>query len=344
MKNYARIAAVASYFPEATLTNAELSEEFPQWSVEKIAEKTGIRSRHIANGVEFSSDLATGAGKSLFEDWGIAPTEVEYLIVCTQSPDFFLPSTATIVQHNLGLLNSVGAIDVNLGCSGYVYSLGLAKGLIESGQVANVLVVTADTWSKYINPGDKSVRTIFGDGATATLVRGDSDTETMTGFVYGTDGGGAGDLIVPRGGIRSGEEFAEKAAPDARGLIPSDYDLYMDGPSIFNFTLGVVPTTISKVLERTKREADEVDYFVFHQANRFMLEHLRTKLGIAESKFPVVIEECGNTISSTIPIVLEQMIREGKLSRGTRTMLMGFGVGLSWAGAMIDWTDGLSAD
>lgn len=336
---FARIRAVQSYFPDGNLTNSDLSGEFPEWSVEKIADKTGIHSRHISGPDEFSSDLATNVCRKLFTSEEIDPAEIQYLIVCTQSPDFFLPSTSAIVHHNIGLSLTAGAVDINLGCSGYVYALGLAKGLIETGQVENVLVVTADTWSKFINPLDKSVRTIFGDGATATYVTNDAGEECLRGFVYGTDGSGAGGLIVPRGGLRSGESFAPKSSAEARGLVPSDYDLYMDGPGIFNFTLKVVPGLIEAVTAKTGVAVSSIDQYVFHQANRFMLDHLRKKLDIAEEKFPIYIENCGNTISSTIPILIEHLARTGAIRAGSRNLLAGFGVGLSWAGALIDWTE-----
>lgn len=334
---FARIAAVRSFFPAGELSNADISAEFPEWSVEKISDKTGIFSRHIAGDAEFTSDIATRAAERLFDETEFSRDEIDYVLLCTQSPDYFLPTTACLVHENLGLRSEAGAADINLGCSGYIYALGQAKGLIESGQVKNVLVITADTWSKFINPDDKSVRTIFGDGATATMVTGDSDIESLRAFSYGTDGSGAGGLIVPRGGLRNGAELAPKAAPQQRGLEPSSYDLYMDGPEIFNFTLRVVPETIQRVLDKSDLNSDEIDYFVFHQANRFMLEHLRNKLGIPAEKFPVVIENCGNTISSTIPIVLESMIKAGELKPGTQLLLAGFGVGLSWGGAAVLW-------
>lgn len=336
---YARIAAVRSYFPAGELSNEDISAQFPEWSVEKIADKTGIFSRHIASEFEFTSELATRAAERLFDETEFSKADIDYVLLCTQSPDYFLPTTACLVHENLGLRSEAGAADINLGCSGYIYALGHAKGLIESGQVNNVLLITADTWSKFINPNDKSVRTIFGDAATATLVTGDSEIESLRGFSYGTDGSGAGGLIVPRGGLRNGIELAPKSAPQNRGLDASAYDLYMDGPEVFNFTLRVVPEIIQRVLNKSNLGTGEIDYFVFHQANRFMLEHLRNKLAIPAEKFPVFIENCGNTISSTIPIVLEAMTKDDALVPGTQLLLAGFGVGLSWGGVAVTWSE-----
>jgi 3-oxoacyl-[acyl-carrier-protein] synthase-3 len=334
----ARISAIEYHLPEAVLDNEALSAEFPEWSVEKISAKTGIDRRHIAGPDEFSSDLAAAAGRKLLDQHGIDPATIEYLIVCTQSPDYYLPSTACIVQDALGLPTTAGATDITLGCSGYIYALGLAKGLIESGQVSNVLVITADTYSKFINPADKSVRTIFGDGAAATLVTDDGDADSLTAITYGTDGAGAKSLIVPRGGLRDGETIQPKAAPEKRSLESSGHDLYMDGPDIFNFTLAVVPDSVAKILAKAGLQQDDIDLFVFHQANRFMLDHLRKKLGVPDEKFFVALSESGNTVSSTIPIALAEAAKTGALKPGMKVMLLGFGVGLSWGGLVTTWS------
>lgn len=333
----ARIAAVDYYLPEAVLTNEDLSREFPEWSVEKISSKTGIHRRHISGPDEFSSDLAIAAGRLLFEQRGIDPQSIEYLIVCTQSPDYFLPSTACIVQDGLGIRTSAGATDITLGCSGYIYALGLAKGLIESGQVSNVLVITADTYTKFINPVDKSVRTIFGDGAAATLVTDDGRADAITAITYGTDGTGGKSLIVPNGGLRSGTKLQPNSDASVRELISTGYDLYMDGPEIFNFTLRIVPSTVEEILAKAGAELEDIDLFVFHQANAFMLEHLRKKLKVPAEKFFVSLAESGNTVSSTIPIALADAERAGVLVPGMRVMLLGFGVGLSWGGLVAQW-------
>jgi len=333
----ARISAVEYFLPEQTLTNEDISAQFPEWSVEKIAGKTGINVRHIAAVDEFSSDLAVGAARKLFEARDIDPTSIDYLILVTQSPDYYLPTTATIVHDQLQLRTDAGATDVSLGCSGYIYALGLAKGLIESDQVGTVLVLTADTYTKFLNPADKSVRTIFGDGASATLVTSDGKRDSLGAFRYGTDGSGGKHLIVPAGGLRPASEFAPKSDPDRRGLTPGSYDLYMDGAEIFTFTIRVAQPSVTAILEKAGLGMDDVDLFVFHQANKYMLEHLRTKLGIPAEKFPILMANYGNTVSSTIPMALADAERAGMLRPGMRVLLLGFGVGLSWGGAVVTW-------
>ncbi|WP_053354038.1 3-oxoacyl-ACP synthase III family protein [Leucobacter musarum] len=343
---YARVAAVEYHLPEQVLTNAGLAEEFPEWSVDKIAAKTGIHRRHIAAPDEYSSDLAIAAGRRLIERDGIDPETIDYVLVVTQTPDYLLPTTACIVHEGLGLRASAGAADINLGCSGYIYGLGQAKGLIESRQATRVLLITTDTYTKLVNPRDKSVRTIFGDGAAATLVEveeaeevdaADEAVERITAITYGTDGSGAGRLVVPHGGLRGGADLEPRSTAAARELESNGYDLYMDGPEIFNFTLRVVPESVDAVLEKAQAGLDDIDLFVFHQANAFMLEHLRKKLKVPQEKFFVSLAETGNTVSSSIPIALTDAVSAGTLRPGMRVMLLGFGVGLSWGGLVLTW-------
>ncbi len=332
---FAAIRDIAYHLPEYRLSNAVLAEEFPEWSVEKIASKTGIDQRRIAAEGEYASDLALKASQLLLERH--PSNAVDYLILCTQSPDYYLPTTACILQEKLGLNTTIGAFDFNLGCSGYVYGLGLAKALIENGQASSVLLVTAETYSKFINKGDKSVRTLFGDAASATLVEGvDASDALMQGFSYGTDGKGARNLIVPRGGMRP-EQSGMGLSAEARGLESNGFDLYMNGPEIFNFTLRVVPECLERVLSKTAKTLEDIDLFVFHQANRYMMDHLRKKLGLPAEKFYIYLEDCGNTVSSTIPIALFQAQLEGILKPGMTVITLGFGVGYSWAGALIEW-------
>jgi 3-oxoacyl-[acyl-carrier-protein] synthase-3 len=334
---FSEISAVDYWLPANTLTNDDISNSFPQWTVEKISKKTGISVRHIAAENEYSSDLAANAAKKLFRNKGINPSQVEFVILCTQTPDYFMPTTAALVQEMVGIPMTAGALDVNLGCSGYVYSLGLAKGLIESGQVGNVLVLTADTYSKFLNPEDKSVRTIFGDGASATFVTGTADQASLAGFSFGTDGSGGKHLMVPNGGLRPGNSLHGESMPEDRGLASNGYDLYMNGPEIFNFTLRVIPGTVEDILKKANLSFQDIDLFVFHQANAYMLEHLRKKLGVDDSKFFVFMKESGNTVSSTIPIALTEAEESGSLKKGMKVMLLGFGVGLSWGGLVAIW-------
>jgi 3-oxoacyl-[acyl-carrier-protein] synthase-3 len=327
------IKDIAFHLPEKVLTNTALAAELG-WPEAKIEAKTGIRERHIAADGETAQDLAVAAARNLFAR-GASPADVDYVLLCTQSPDYFLPTSACIVQDRLGLRQAVGALDFNLGCSGYVYGLGLAKGLIETGQARNLLLLTADTYSKFLHPRDRSVRTLFGDGATATLVQGAEDVaEELVGpFLFGTDGAGAPNLIVPAGGLRERRSEAGGSAGDER----TRENLAMNGTEIFTFTLRVIPELVQSLLARAGETKDSVDLYVFHQANAYMLDHLRQKLDIPTEKFLVALDGVGNTVSSTIPIALRAAIDGGRLRSGHKVMLVGFGVGYSWGATFVRW-------
>jgi 3-oxoacyl-[acyl-carrier-protein] synthase-3 len=331
----ATIAAIRYHLPDHVLTNEELAEQFPEWSVDKIGSKTGIFGRHIVAEGEYTSDLAIAASKKLLDETGTAPDSIDYLILCTQTPDYYMPATSGMVHQALGLRSDAGATDITLGCSGYVYGLGLAKGLIESGQADRVLLVTGDTYSRLINPADKSVRTLFGDGATASLVVR-TDSRGLGDFVYGSDGAGGEFLVVPNGGLRGADRYPA-ADPHARGFESNGYDLYMNGPEVFNFSLRVAGESVDRLLAKAGLEKADIDTWVFHQANQFMLGHLRRKIGIPEDRFVIEIGDVGNTVSSTIPIALARQLESGRIAPGSRSLLLGFGVGLSWGGTLIEW-------
>ena len=332
----AAVRAIEYFLPQSVLTTQALSEEFPQWSVGKIAEKTGILDRHIAAPDQCSSDLAVAAALKLFESGVCTPQDIDFVLLCTQSPDYFLPTTACLVQHRLGIPTSAGALDFNLGCSGFVYGLGLCQGLIATGQARRVLLLTAETYSKFIHPRDRSVRTIFGDAAAATLVTAvESGGQPLLGpFVYGTDGAGAENLIVRSGGMRQPAD-PPCVSPGQPEDKPGPGNLYMNGPEVFNFTISTVPGSIDLLLQKANLTLADIDLVVFHQANQFMLEHLRDRMQIPPTKFLIEMTHCGNTVSSTIPIALKDAQVEGKLKPGALILLSGFGVGYSWAATLL---------
>jgi len=325
---YAAIGPIAVHLPERVETNAQLKAEYPGWDMDLIYEKTGIAARHIAAPDECASDLATAAANRLFAEHGVDPNSIDFLLLCTQTPDYPLPTTACLLQSRLGLRNNVGALDFNLGCSGYVYGLSLADGLIRSGAAKNVLLITAETYSKYIHPTDRSLRTIFGDGAAATLIHA-ADEPTLTGFQFGTDGTGADTLLVTKGGARPPDKAIR---PRHRHRWESA--LYMDGPSLINFTVSAIPQLVEAVLKAAQLTSDEIDLYLFHQATLKMLEQLRERMRLAPERLPIALENCGNTVSSTIPILIDELRQGGQLRPGMRNMLVGFGVGWSWAGCI----------
>jgi 3-oxoacyl-[acyl-carrier-protein] synthase-3 len=325
-----KIKSISYYLPEETLSNIQINEEFPEWDINKISTKTGIKNRYISAENEFSSDMAFKVAEKLFEEHQIDRDSIDFLLLCTQSPDYFLPTTACILQDKLKLKTSIGALDFNLGCSGYVYGLSIAKGLISSGLAKNVLLLTSETYTKFIHPKDKSNKTIFGDAAAATLITNDVGLFEIGDFIFGTDGSGAKNLIVRNGGLRYPLKQSEDKTDDF-GNVHNDNNLFMNGSEIFNFTIDSVPKLINSMLEKNKMKLSDIDLFIFHQANQYMLNHLRKKIGIDEEKFYISMKNTGNTVSSTIPIALYEAIKENKFENTTNVILAGFGVGYSWA-------------
>jgi 3-oxoacyl-[acyl-carrier-protein] synthase-3 len=322
------IAAIEYFLPERTLSTDDLEREFPTWNVRRVDARTGIHMRHIAAEDEYASDLAAAAAGRIFQNYSCQPHDVEFLLLCTQSPDYILPTTACLLQHRLGLPTSSGALDVNLGCSGFVYALSLAEGLIASKQVQTLLLVTADTYSKYIDDNDRECRLLFGDAAAAVLIKArDGQTPEIGPFEFGTDGSGASDLIVHDSGTK-------RTLSNGAAKVPR---LFMDGPEVFQFALRAVPNVVQKILQKSGLDLQKIDRFVFHQANLFLLEQIRQELKIDLDKFQLSIGDCGNTVSSSIPIALKRAEVNRNLRSGDTLMLVGFGVGYSWAAGLARW-------
>lgn len=330
MKAY--IKGISYFLPERVVTNEELVAEFPEWTVEKIADKVGVHERHVAAEDETATDMAVKAAEKLFADNpGIKREDIDFVILCTQSPDYFLPSSACIIQDRLGIPTGCGAFDFNLGCSGYVYGLAIAKGLIAGGIARNVLLLTAETYNKYLHPRDKGNRTIFGDAATATVVATDGYAE-IGEFALGTNGAGAENLIVKTGASRRPGKVGDLSFDENGNPHSSDY-LFMNGAEIFSFTQKNVPVVVKQTLEKNALSADQVEMYVFHQANSYMLNFLRKKIKIAPEKFYVNMAGVGNTVSNSIPLALAEA---GKTLHGP-VLLCGFGVGYSWGGCVINY-------
>jgi 3-oxoacyl-[acyl-carrier-protein] synthase-3 len=330
MNKKAYIKDIAYYLPEAILTNEQIAQLFPEWSAEKVANKVGITERHIAADEETATDMAYQAAENLFAQ-GVSRNVVDFIILCTQSPDYFLPSSACILQNRLGLSKNCGAFDFNLGCSGYEYGLAIAKGLIVANVAKNILVLTAETYTKYLHEQDKGNRTIFGDGASATLVSTEGFAE-IGEVVVGTDGSGAENLIVRSLGARHKLPLMDEHIDEEGTMVSGDH-LYMHGGNVFNFTADVVPPMVEELLEKSHLKQEDVNLWVFHQANKYMINYLRKLLDIDKDKFYIYMQTVGNTVSSTIPIALCEARKEDRLHGNI--LLAGFGVGLSWGGVML---------
>ena len=331
MKVY--IKAINYALPEGVLTNEEVAALFPEWTVEKIEKKLGIKQRHITAENETASDIAIKAAEQLFETNSINKEEIDYLIFVTQSPDYHLPTTACVIQKRMRLSHNLTSIDVNLGCNGFVVGLSLAKAVVLAGQAKNVLLLTGETYSKYMHEKDKSNRTIFGDGASATLVSTEGIAE-IGEFVVGTDGEGAENLIVKTGGARHMKPANDLVFDDFGNPRSSD-NLYMDGPAILNYSLDFLAKLVNDVLAKNNLAIDDIDLHVYHQANIFLANLERKTLRIPPEKYWVSIENTGNTVSSTIPIALCEAMKEGKLTKGMKVLSIAQGLGYTWGGMVL---------
>ncbi|MBN1779922.1 ketoacyl-ACP synthase III [bacterium] len=337
--NGACIRKIEVCLPRKVLDNVELESIYEGWSAEKIEKKTGIRSRHVAGAHETAVDLAYGAAKRLLDSLESRErNSVDFLLLCTQSPDYYLPPGSCMLQDRLGLPHSTGALDYNLGCSGFIYGLAMARGLIRSGTASSVLLITSETYTRHIHAMDRSNRTIFGDAAAATLVCA-SESDCILEFALGTDGSGYQNLIVPAGGLRKRYNPMAGTAEDPPGSLRTENDLYMNGPEVFNFTIEAVPEVIRQCMEKNRSALDQMDYVIFHQANKYMLNHLRKKMDIPEEKYYMHMLDVGNTVSATIPIALKDSLERGLVRPGNQVLLVGFGVGYSWGATVVKIKD-----
>jgi 3-oxoacyl-[acyl-carrier-protein] synthase III len=330
---FSKISDIAIYLPEKVETNEQLAVDFPDWTPNKIEKIVGIKQRHLASEDETSLDLAVKACLKLFEN--VDKNLVDFVLFCSQNSDYLLPASACILQDRLGLRTDIGAFDYNLGCTGFVFGLATAKGLISAGIASNVLLVTTDIISKKVNKTDRANRLIFGDGAAATLVT-TSSTNDVGEFSLGTDGTGYANLIIHNGGAKHSYDISAEDIIEADGSVRNDNYIYMNGLEVFNFTIKAVPGLIDDVLVKNGLKIDDVDYFIFHQANQYMLEYLKSIIKIPDEKFYINMIDIGNTSSSTIPIGIKDALDKGCIKKGYKVLLAGFGVGYSYGAVVVN--------
>ena len=321
----AKISGISYHLPAITEGTSVLKDDNPDWDMPNILDKTGITTRYISANDETAVDLAHVAGLKLFES-GVRPEKIDLLILVTQSPDYALPTSACVLQDRLGLPENCMAFDINLGCSGFVYALSVAGSLIESGLVANGMILCSDTYTKYISKDDRTCRPIFSDGASAVLLER-SESDTIGPFVFGTDGSGHTDLIVRDSGAR-GARAGEKRSYGT---------LEMQGSGVFLFTMRVIPECVNNLLKSSGMTLDDVDLVVFHQASKLVIDNLTRRLSLDARRVFTNYASIGNTVSSTIPIALKDAEMQGRLKNGDKGLVVGFGVGLSWGATLIDW-------
>lgn len=330
----AYIRYISKYLPDKKVSNEDLLQFNPSLNIAKLEKKIGLKTRYYAATDETATDMAYAAAKNLYSEFEVNLEEIDFIILCTQSPDYYLPTSACILQERLGMKTTTGAFDFNLGCSGYVYGLAIAKGLIETGTASKILLITSETYSKYVNKKDNVVLPLFGDAATASLIDSkESDIDLLGPFSLNTDGSGYDKLIIPTGGSRNPKTSSSSIEKeDEYGNVRSQDDLYMSGTDIFNFTIEEIPKSVIEFCRKHQIDLDSFDFAVFHQANSFMLEYIRKKLAIDSTKFYIDLASYANTISSTVPLALKDLMKKHNLDyeQQKSILLCGFGVGLSW--------------
>lgn len=325
----ATIKHIAYYLPETIVTNKDLQQQFPQWDVDKIEKKSGVEERHIAAKEETAFDLSIKACEELFKLFD--KEQIDGIIYCTQSPDYIMPSNSFLLQRHFKLSDKAFAFDFNHACTGYIYGLMMANSFIQSGVAKNILFVNADTYSKYINPKDRSTRVLFGDGAAASIISEAGNETGIKDVILATHGNGFDKFMIPAGGARmpkSVETAIENE--DHAGNIRSDDDIKMDGFAVWSFINSKVPQQIKELLDRNGLQLEDIDLFIFHQASLMTLESLIKKLQLPEEKVFINIGKIGNTVSASIPIAIKDAMDEGKIHTGQKIILCGFGVGLSY--------------
>ena len=337
--NGACIAAIEYALPEGRIGNAELAELHPHWNMPQVALQSGVKSRGWCEPGETALDLAERACRKLLARPGVDPAQVRALLFCTQSPDYIMPPNSCLLQDRLGLPRNIAALDYTLACSGFIYGLYLANALIVSGAAGQVLLVTAETYSKWVHPDDRGPAILFGDGAAAALI---SAGEPGIGrFALATDGAGARTFIVPAGGARV-PHSRETVSPvrDANGNIRTAENIFMNGQQVLDFVKKEIPGFVRGLLIDENITIDDIDLVVFHQASQVTLDFLFKALRVPREKQFVNIAQIGNTVSASIPIALRDAELKGRLKPGMRVLLVGFGVGLSWGGCIVTWSDG----
>jgi 3-oxoacyl-[acyl-carrier-protein] synthase III len=325
---YAQITGWGSFVPEKVLTNDALARVVDT-SDDWITRMTGIKERHVvSNERETTALLATRAGRDALMVAGLPPSRLDLIIVATITPEYAFPSTASVVQDALGAA-SAGAFDLSAGCSGFLYGLNLANGYVLSGMADNVLVIGAETLSRIVDWTDRNTCVLFGDGAGAVVVSACTDRCGVLATELGSDGSGGELLILPAGGSHQ--------PPSLETVSNGGHFVKMNGREVFRFATTVMPRAAENVVKKAGWRMDDVKLIIPHQANTRIIESAAKRLGLPMEKFFVNLDRYGNTSAASIPIALTEAVAQGKVRPGDKLVLVGFGAGLTWAAAAVEW-------
>lgn len=321
----ARIAAVGTYAPERILTNADF-ERMVDTNDEWIVKRTGIKTRHVVAEDQFASHMAIGAVEDLLaNNPSVDLASVDYFIVGSSTPDYSYPNLATMLQTHFGLRNSVGALDISVACAAFAYGINLACGLIGTGQIRRAMVIAADALTRSVDYTDRKTCVLFGDGGGAALIEY-SETPRIFGMDAGSDGSGG--KFLYRTGLRT----------EINGIVDESRLLRQEGQSVYRWVLENIPVFIERILVRAGTTLDKIDWFVPHSANLRMIEALAKRIGFPIERTLLSVEDYGNTSAVSIPLALVPAVRDGRVKRGQRLLLMGFGGGLVTAGSVVEWS------
>ena len=331
------IDAISCALPSRAVSNADLKEAYPDWDFDRLEQRTGVFNRFAADPDETALDFAVQACEELESRGQLRAEDIGAVIFCTQTPDYIMPPNSCLLHGKLGLGPQVLAFDITLACSGYIYGLQLADSLIRSGVAKRVLLATADTYTRYIHPGDRSTRCLFGDGGAVSILSASRNGKGIRHIACGTSGKHFDKFMIPAGGMRQprSEETACETV-DKSGNVRSMEHIRMDGLGVLSFFNATVPRSVNETLANNQVSMDDIDVFVFHQASKVALDSIRSALRIPCEKMLYDLAETGNLVSASIPVALARALDNGRVKRGQLALLCGFGVGLSWGTALVD--------
>lgn len=327
------IKHITYHLASKEVTNEDLSKEFPEFSAEEIFKKVSIKKRYLTTEDVIGSDLAFNAAQTFFNETTVKKEDVDFILFCTEGLDYIAPMTACLLQDRLGLRNDIGALDLPAGCSGFTNALGMAKAIIDSGQSDNVLLLFGDTPGLVSHPKDFVLRSLFSDAGAAVWVE-KSDKNGIGKFEYGVDGSGAKHLFVDQSCLRNppDEEWLKKNK-DVGGMPRGQ--MKMNGLEVFSFSLKKVPFLVNQILLKNDLKIEDIDLFVFHQASSIILKSIQKKMKIDDEKMVNYLEDYGNTVSISIPLGLREAEKDGRIKKGNKVLIAGFGIGFSWSGTVL---------
>ena len=330
------IKSIEYYLPETIITNEDLQKENPSWNLEKVVEKSGVYQRHIAGENETAFDLSVKACDKLFQTND--KSEIDGIIYCTQSPDYIMPPNSFLLHKYLCLKDGVIAFDFNHACTGYIYGLAMANAFVKAGMAKQILLVTADTYSKYINNKDRSTRVLFGDGAAVTIIEESNERKGIIDIELRSSGSGYNKFWIPAGGLRLPKSDSTSVViKDDRGNKRTQNDIEMDGFGVWSFINSVAPKQVNRLLEKNNIDKTDVNQFIFHQASKMTLESIMRLMKLNKEQVFINIRNIGNTVSASIPIAIKDAIDQDKIDIDSTVILSGFGVGLSYGSILMEY-------